>query len=116
MATTYAWGHWQEEWPEGRFRCIFVETNTESDGMLHATGLYRTTPGETFDDLETYQDRIDDRTIVVTDDNGSLLIKKEFAELLATLPNFLQMASRRLNRLESRAGRLCLKRTYEACL
>ena len=75
MGTTFAWGHWEEGWPEGQFRCVFVEANPTSDGMIHATGLYRATPGESFDDLDTYQDRIADRTAVTTDGNGELLIQ-----------------------------------------
>lgn len=93
--SSYSWGHWEEAWPKGRFRCVFVEANPASDGMIHATGLYRVTAGESLDDIDTFQDRIAERTAVTIDSNGGLVIRKEFAELLATLPYLLQEASRR---------------------
>jgi hypothetical protein len=100
--TTFSWGHWEETWPDGKFRCVFVEANPSSDGMIHATGLYRAAAGESFDDIDTYQDRMAERTAIAIDGNGGLLVTKEFAGLLATLPKFLQEASRRIERLGNR--------------
>ena len=73
--------------------------------MIHATGLYRATPDESFDNIDTYQERIDGRAIVTSDENGTLLIRQEFAEMLVTLPCLLQEVSRRLNLLEGTGRR-----------
>lgn len=102
MAANFTWGRWEEKWSNGRFQCVFVEANPAADGMIHATGLYRAMPGESLDDLDTYEDQVADRTIITTDKNGGLLVENEFAELLGTLPAFLQAA---VNRLRSLANR-----------
>jgi hypothetical protein len=104
MAAVFTWGHWEEQWPGGQFRCVFVESNHTSDGMIHASGLFRAVPGESLDDLDSYQDRITDRMLVATDGNGGLVVRKEFAELVATLPVFMQEASKRIRRLDSPRG------------
>jgi hypothetical protein len=105
MAINFTWGYWKEEWPNGQFRCVLVEASPASDGMIRATGLYRATPGEVFEDLDTYADQIANRTAVTTDGNGALLIRKEFAELLGTLPNVLQEVADRLGLLADRNAR-----------
>jgi hypothetical protein len=105
MAVSFVWGCWEEEWLSGRFRCVFVEAEPQPDGMIHAAGLYRAIPGESFDDLDTYQDQIAERAVVTIDGNGELLVRNEFAELMGTLPVFLQEASRRLNRIDRHLGR-----------
>ena len=95
MAITYTWGSWEETWQNGRFSCLFVESYPDPDGMIHATGLYHAANGEMFNDIDTFQDRISDRTAIVGDSRGGVLVRKEFAELLATMPLFLQEVSER---------------------
>ena len=95
MAITYAWGTWEERWQRGQFSCVFVESCPDPDGMLHATGLYHAVNGEMFDDIDTFQERIAERTAVVGDGVGGVLVRQEFAEVLATMPLFLQEVSER---------------------
>ena len=82
MAITYTWGRWEEEWPNGRFRCVFVESSPQPDGMIHATGLYHAVNGDTLYDIDTFRDAIVDRAAIIADDCGEVLVKAEFAELL----------------------------------
>lgn len=95
MAINYRWGSWEERWHKGRFSCVFVEARPKSDGMIHAAGLYRAADGETFDDIDTFQEKISERMAVVGDDGRGVLVRKEFSELLAIMPAFLQEISER---------------------
>jgi hypothetical protein len=107
MAITYSWGTWEEVWYGGQFRCVFTEAYPERDGMIHATGLYRAVDGETLDDIDTFQDRIAERTAVARDGNGGLLVRREFAELLALMPAFLQEVSARFSDLSEAVAPDC---------
>lgn len=97
MATSYAWGRWEEDWPKGRFRCVFVEAHSQPNGMIHATGLYRAADGDTLYDIDTFRDAIAERTAVIVDANGDLAVKTEFAELLTLMPAFLQELKEQLD-------------------
>jgi hypothetical protein len=97
MAITYAWGRWEEKWPNGRFRCIFVEAKPQPDSMIHATGLYRAVNGDTLYDVDTFQEMIEERAAVIIDGSGSVLVRVEFAELLTLMPAFLQELRERLD-------------------
>jgi hypothetical protein len=99
MATKYSWGTWEDRWPKGRFRCVFVEAQPEPDGMIHAMGLYHAVDGDTLDDITTLQDRISERTAVAGEDGRGVLVRKEFAELLAIMPAFLQEVSERFDEM-----------------
>jgi hypothetical protein len=99
MASTYAWGDWEEKWPNGRFRCVFVESQPQPDGMICATGLYLAVDGDILYDIDKYQEVIRERAAVVADDNSKLLVKAEFAELLTLMPGFLQELTERLEEL-----------------
>lgn len=90
MAATYTWGRWEEKWPNGRFQCIFVEAQPQRDGMISATGLYRATDGDVLQNMATYQDTILERAAILSDGGGTVLVKTDFAELLAIMPAFLQ--------------------------
>jgi hypothetical protein len=96
MVVTYAWGRWEEDWPAGRFRSVFVEAQSQPDGMIHATGLYRAVDGDTLYDIDTFQEMIAERAAVVIDGSGGLLVRTEFAELLTLMPAFLQELKERL--------------------
>jgi hypothetical protein len=96
VAIVYSWGTWEERWPKGRFSCVFVEAQPGPNGMIRAAGLYRAVDGDMFDDIATFEERISDRTAVVGD-GGGVLVRKEFAELLAIMPAFLQEVSERFD-------------------
>jgi hypothetical protein len=96
MAVTYAWGTWKEDWPKGRFRCVFVESQSQPDGMFHATGLYRAVDGDTLYNIDTFRETIAERAAVIIDGSGGVLVRTEFAELLTLMPAFLQELKERL--------------------
>lgn len=100
MAVNYSWGSWEERWPKGRFCCVFVEAHPASNGMLRAAGLYRAVDGDVLDDIATFEERIAERTAVVGEQGGGVLIRKEFAELLAIMPAFLEEVSERFESAE----------------
>jgi hypothetical protein len=104
MTITYSWGTWEDRWPKGQFCCVFVEAQPGSDGMIHATGLYHAVDGEMLTDVATVQERISERTAVVGDGSGGLLVRKEFAELLAIMPAFLQEVSERYDDMSEAAS------------
>ncbi len=97
MGISYRWGSWEERWHKGHFSCVFVEAHPESDGMIHATGLYRAVDGECFDDIDTFEDKISERMAAVGNGAGGVMVRKEFSELLAIMPAFLQEISERFD-------------------
>jgi hypothetical protein len=96
MAVTYSWGHWEERWLNGQFQCVFVEVCPQSDGLIHASGLYRAVDGDTLNDIDTFQEAIEARSAIVADARTGVLVKSEFAELLAIMPAFLDELAERL--------------------
>jgi hypothetical protein len=96
MEITYSWGMWEETWPNGRFQCVFCKADPRSNGMIHATGLYRASQGDTLFDIDTFQEEIRERAAVICDGRDGVLVKGDVAELLTLMPAFLQELSDRL--------------------
>jgi hypothetical protein len=85
MTSTCAWGYWEEDWFGGRFRCMFCESSLEPDdsGMVHIVGLYRARDGEVLSDINTFQEEIERREIVVIGEDGLVRVRAEVANQIA---------------------------------
>jgi hypothetical protein len=88
MTAAFAWGSWEDTWPNGQFAHVF-KLAPIVDGWIEADGLYRAVDGETLVDLDTVDKEIAERALIVGQGGAVVRVHAEFAELLATLPVFL---------------------------
>jgi hypothetical protein len=90
MQATLTWGSWEDTWVGGRFVSVFVAAKAV-DGWIEACGLYYAKDGDKITDLETLDEQIASRALIIRHNNETIRVRAEFAENIALLPTFLNV-------------------------